>query len=562
MKTAACVFMAVAVLGCARARQEQKNEVSYEMLPRKEIRRSADAPPAPAFPGKGLIVPTPGPETALPGFGADVSIPAALPAFIGSAIPGPDGRAPQTADKLVLLALLKARRFADLERCFEDYQTAFELEARKEYWPSDALDAFRTGDAGIGALVNDWAGASPKSWAALAARGAHRSALGWLVRGSGFADTVSEEAGPELGRQQTMAAEDLRGAIARRPRFVAAHYVLLEMLRGLPAARAVLDQALKACPECFQPRAAYLDGLSPDWGGSYEQMDAFARESLASNPSPRLRLLRGFTPHARAAAALRAGSPGEAMAFENQALAAGEHWAFFLRRAVIASRLGQPAAALADLDRAFELRPQSAPLADFRAQVRADTGQIELAVQDFDLARRLDPARPRPERYAKIADTLVRRSNDALVTGGKERADALRSLANSLKIAAAAPAESAPQAPAATPVPTAEAFTDPAAAFRGQLASLPDDYAAYRRLSLPLLNGRRTRELEELWTAWIERHPDDARGYAGRADAYSQMRDTDRRDADLSRACELGDAPACARRDLNTAIRARAGAGS
>jgi tetratricopeptide (TPR) repeat protein len=573
MRTGAVLTIALTagILGasCGRRPDSKKSEVVYEMVGTRTIFRPASGAPssgpgaAPVYAGANLIVPSPGPGAPIPSFDTTEAIPAALPAFVGSAIPGADGRAPQTADKLVLLALLRARRFVDLERCFEDYQTAFELDARKEYWPSDALEAFRTGDAAIGALVNEWAAASPRSWAAIAARGAHRHALAWLVRGSGFANTVLPDAGREFGRQEEAAAADLREAIRRKPRFVAAHYVLLGILRGSPAAKAVLDDALRACPECYQPRSGYLDGLWPEWGGSYERMESFVRESIASNPNPRLRLLRGTVPYARAMKAQQDGRPQEAMALVNEALAAGDHWGFYLLRASASAKLSQPAAALPDLDRAFELRPQAAPLADFRGQVRARLGLLEGAVADFDLARKLDPARPRPEQYAQIADTLVRRSNEARATGSSARADELLALANTLKVVSAAPVEAGSRTPAAeqpAPAPTAVVFTDPAAAFRDQLASLPDDYGAYRRLALPLLNGRRTQDLEELWTVWIGRHPEDPRGYRGRSDAYSQMRDADRRDADLSRACALGDEGACRTRDLNAAIRARAGA--
>ena len=283
-------------------------------------------------------------------------------------------------------------------------------------------------------------------------------------------------------------------------------------------------------------------------------MEAFVRESIASNPSPRLKLLRGSVLTERAAQAMNANKPGEAMAYQNEALAAGEDAGFLYRHAVIANSLGQPTAALVDLDRAFELRPQSASMADFRAQVRMNLGQVELAVQDFDLARRLDPARPRPERYAQLADTLVRRSNEALVTGGTERAVALRTLAENLKAAAAPPGAAAPYAPL---TPTAEVFTDPGMAFRAQLASLPDDYAAYRRIGIPLLNAQRSQEMEELWTAWIQRHPDDARGYWERHKAYSQLREIEPRDEDLRHACALGHAEACRTQEINAALRAR-----
>jgi len=551
-----CAFMAVAILGCARTPQEKESGVSYEMRGRKTIGHATGAPPAPALMGKGIIVPKPGPDTALPQFGSDDPIPAVLPAFVGSAIRGADGIAPQTADKLVLLALLKARRFADLERSFEDYQTAFELDARNEYWSSDALDAFRTGDARVGSLLEEWTAASPKSWAALAARGAHRHALAWLVRGSGYANTVSETAGDAFARKEFEAASDLRSAIGRRPRFVAAYDVLIAVHRGTPAARRALDDSLRACPDCFQARAAFLDGLTPEWGGSYEKMAAFVRESLSSSSNPRLKLLVGFAPFSRAVKMRDEKNPVEAMREINEALKAGDLWRVYLVRADIACQLAQAASALPDLNRAFELRPQAWPLANFRGSVRARLGLLEDAIRDFDLARKLDPTRPLPEEYARVADALVRRSNEALATGGSGRADALREVASRLREAAGAP-DPRGATPSATFAPTEEAFTDPGTAFRAQLASLPDDYAAYRRIGIPLLNARRSQELEELWTAWIARHPDDARGYWERHTAYSQRREIERRDEDLRQACALGHGPACQTQEINAALKAR-----
>ena len=551
-----CAFVAVAILGCARAPREKESTVSYEMRGRKTIDHTTGAPPAPALMGKGIIAPRPGPDAALPQFGSDDPIPAVLPAFVGSAIREADGIAPQTANKLVLLALLKARRFADLDRCFGDYQTAFELDARNEYWPSDALDAFRTGDAKVGSLVQEWTATSPRSWAALAARGAHRHALAWLVRGSGYANTVSETAGDAFARKESEAAADLRSAISRRPRFVAAYDVLIAVHRGTAAARTALDDSLRTCPDCFRPRATFLDGLTPEWGGSYEKMAAFVHESLSSSSNPRLKLLQGFAPFSRAMKMRDDGNPVEAMREINEALKAGDLWRVYLLRADIAGQIGQAPSALPDLDRAFELRPQASPLADFRGIVRTKLGMLEGAIQDFDLARKLDPTRPRPDEYVRIADALVRRSNEALATGGAGRVDALREVASRLREAAGAP-DPRGATPSASPAPTVEAYADPSTAFHAQLASLPDDYAAYRRIGIPLLNAHRSQELEEVWTAWIARHPDDARGYWERHSAYSQRREIERRDEDLRQACALGHAQACSTQEINAALKAR-----
>jgi tetratricopeptide (TPR) repeat protein len=284
-------------------------------------------------------------------------------------------------------------------------------------------------------------------------------------------------------------------------------------------------------------------------------MEAFVRESLAPGASPRLKLLAGFAPYSRALKLRDDARPVEAMAELNAALKAGDLWRVYLVRANIAHNLGQNAEALADLDRAFELKPQAAPLADYRGSLRARLGMLEGAVADFDLALRLDPSRPRPAEAARLADELVRRSNAAMAGGGTERAEALRTLANNLKIASAAPGAPTPAAEAS---PTVPAYADPAAAFQGQLAALPDDYAAYRRAAIPLLNAHRADQLDELWTAWIQRHPDDARGYFGRYAADSQKHDVARGDEDLRQACALGLADACHTQEINAAVRGRA----
>ena len=73
-------------------------------------------------------------------------LPTALP-LVGDDGTDGNGYPRRWVDRAALRSLLGAQRFSDLTRYFEELQSAFEKDPRKEYWIADAAAAFDGGEA-------------------------------------------------------------------------------------------------------------------------------------------------------------------------------------------------------------------------------------------------------------------------------------------------------------------------------------------------------------------------------------------------------------------------------
>ena len=84
-----------------------------------------------------------------------------------------NGYPTQYVDPEILRAMLARGRYADLTKYFEQFQDAFEKDARHEYWIHDAAAAFNSAEPAIKDQLDAWALASPDSFAPFLARGSH-----------------------------------------------------------------------------------------------------------------------------------------------------------------------------------------------------------------------------------------------------------------------------------------------------------------------------------------------------------------------------------------------------
>jgi hypothetical protein len=130
-------------------------------------------------------------------------------------------------------------------------------------------------------IVKDWAAAFPRNPAPVITDAALLLAQGWCFRGVGYADSVSDDAWPKFEKGAAAAAETLRKhrkMASADPEYYA---VLLNVMRAQgadkPAFHDVVDEATTRDPTYdrtyFNAAWYYL----PQWGGSYEEVDAFAR---------------------------------------------------------------------------------------------------------------------------------------------------------------------------------------------------------------------------------------------------------------------------------------------
>lgn len=474
---------------------------------------------------------------------APVPPPTAAP-LLGSEGRDPDGYPTRYVDRAALRSLLWHKRYADLTRYFEEFQSAFEADARREYWPSDAADAFGSAEPNLGPPLDAWVATTPASFAPYLARGSHWIRAGFARRGTDYAYKTAPEDFRAMEDALQRGLADLDRALELRPGLVAAMRLKLIAFRGdLARLRRTVDEAIAVCPSCFLVRAQYMVALVPRWGGSYEAMQEFAQERV-DPANPKLRLLPGYILLDKADRLFAAEEPREALAVIQLATGFGEHWEFLYERAAAKDYLNDLDGALADLNRALELRPGHPRVLLKRAYIHHRAGRWEAAGRDLLAGIRMDPA---DDRARRIFDTIV----GGLIyegwthhTAGR-RADAVRVYDLAAELA---PTNQEVQSRRGLVVIAGAAGAgDKIAALEEQARNFPDNLQVRQNLEYELAREGQFPRIVEMWTVYLATHPDDGAAYLSRGRAYFHMRRLEDAHADARRACELGNSEGCMR---------------
>ena len=478
---------------------------------------------------------------------APAPLPAGLP-LKGAEGTTSDGYPRQWVDKPALRSLLWHGRFAELSRDIEELQARFEEDPLREYWPIDAADAFASATPELDAALEAWVKATPDSFAPYLAHGSHGVALAYARRGSKYMkDTpASDVVAMQQGLDATMA--DLVKARALRPKLVAAmreQLRLLALSSTRDSLKRVIDDALAVCPSCFRIRATYLNFTRPRWGGSYAEMEDFAR-AVDDQRWPRLHALRGYVDDDRANLLHQEKRLDEALAASDRACAQGDAADFLTTRARIKMARQDMAGAIADLDRADAVLPGDVrEVLPLRAWARTGTEDWVLAGTDLLTVLRVDPTN---SDAREIFDTVVRGLvyQAWVISNGGARDRALRiyDLAANL-----APTD-AEVLQRRESVVIGKKGGDPMQAIANAEAAVkasPDDFRAVQQLDYLLSRQRQFQRVLPLWDDYLSRHPEDGPAHLERAGTLCQLgRDADGR-AEAAKACDLGVSEGCVR---------------
>jgi tetratricopeptide (TPR) repeat protein len=245
----------------------------------------------------------------------------------------------------------------------------------------------------------------------LAARAQFYLERAWKERGTAYIrDTPKAqiEGMDRLARAALALADE---ALQRDSTHLCAYEVLvsvMQMIGSREEARYILDAALRAHPASYSIRELYMAGLQPKWGGSYEEMEAFAQAAAASRAlNPRLANLGGSVAAARGeqlsldehhAGALREYDRALAVASESRFLegrARAWFWAKDYVRAVY------------DVHNALAIRPQDVHLLELHHDALVEVAKhtpraarepiITRAIEQLSLLIEIDPQHRRAE---------------------------------------------------------------------------------------------------------------------------------------------------------------------
>jgi hypothetical protein len=127
-------------------------------------------------------------------------------------------------------------------------------------------------------------------------RGQFMTEWAWAARGSGFANTVTEDSWRKFGERLQLARDAYEEAWGLDPTDPSTGQRMIMVVKGLQGNRAEIkrwfDRVMSADPDDYDTCVTLLDYLDPKWHGSPEEVLAFGRACRDSkNPRIRVRLL-------------------------------------------------------------------------------------------------------------------------------------------------------------------------------------------------------------------------------------------------------------------------------
>jgi tetratricopeptide (TPR) repeat protein len=442
-----------------------------------------------------------------------------------------------------LRSLLHHGKHTELTQYVESFQRDFENDPSKEYWPVRAAEAFGSAEPELLPKLDAWVAENPSSFAPYLARGTYYKAVAWARRGTYAVKDTATSDFEAMRSTLPLARKDLERALQLSPKLIAADRGLLDVAQLLgdrELINAMFTHAKQACPTCLSPRTKYLVTLQPRWGGAYEAMEHFVRTQL-DPANPKLKLLGGFVLMDRSLAAHIDKRLDEALKHAEEACAIGERWEFLLQRAEVHYAMGNVDKALADATRAIELQPELPETRSARMVYRGKLKDFEGAAEDLIATIQTRPTDSEAREWrGYIAHGLSEKGWEAHQRGDRENAIRLLELAEQFAFA-----DPTIRKRKVAAVQGGGGKANPIDALEAKVKANPDDFRAHQQLDYAWAKKRQFDKVIALWTAYLQRHPNDANAYFERSGAYYNSRHKREAFADVEKACSLGNSTAC-----------------
>jgi len=136
-------------------------------------------------------------------------------------------------------------------------------------------------------VLNEWVAAYPNSYRARLVRGRFHVDYAWVYRGTGWVRDVSASSLERFHHHLELAEADLTAARDMEPSDPNASVSMITIAMGRGESDATLmghySKAIAVDPLNFMARLRLIYARQPNWGGSWEEVDAIVAESVRSS---------------------------------------------------------------------------------------------------------------------------------------------------------------------------------------------------------------------------------------------------------------------------------------
>lgn len=297
---------------------------------------------------------------------------------------------------LEMRAMLKDREYEKLNAALEEYQKAFEQDPTSEYYIYDAYNMLALTDPDYEEAYKSWIRACPEEYQPYLAMAQYCENMGWKNRGHRFIQETTQKQIDGMLYYFSKAVDNLEKALKIKPNLLLAYMVRISIANALGEEEdedTLSAQATELFPYSFLVRMIIVTAKEPRWGGSYKEMEAFAKSAEKyANVNPELTVLYGYIYEDQAQILERNSQYDEALILLDKALAFGDRAILYTKRARICHvGLTDYNNALLNINKSLVLRPMKTDALLRRSKIYSDQGNYEASLSDLQTAELINP---------------------------------------------------------------------------------------------------------------------------------------------------------------------------
>ncbi len=437
-------------------------------------------------------------------------------------------------------ALLMDRNFEKLNALLENYEKTYGVKDDL----IDVYDSFSVYEPGLEDMFSEWVAKFPDNYQPYLARGVYYVYMGYASRGTAWAKDTTNAQFAKMEHYFSLAEQDIDKAMAMDRNIVAPYFFALRVFgasSNMSKDRAIeiLKQGLAINPASFRLRSIYLLRITPRWGGSYEEMDAFAADAQKyAADNPRIAALRGYAYYDAGDMKLISGDYTASLALLDKALTYGELPLFLTDRATAYMNLQMPAEALKDIIRALELAQNDGEAYLIRSELLAEQGRLKEASADIEMANAIDPNSPDDkDKRRSLSDKQV------YVAYQLQKKDLSGSIGRYDLAVRYDPGNASAYYWRARAYVSENNLEAAYSDLQKAIELKPDYFEAYFILDNAVLSRRQDwADIISYWDRYIALHPEDGRAYLERGGAHFHNGNLVEAVKDAKRAADRGDA--------------------
>lgn len=425
---------------------------------------------------------------------------------------------PAYSETLYLRHLLRTGDYSQLNNVLQAGLEAVEQDNSQDFALRTAFYAFKVPTDEMLQALNAWVAASPDSYQAYLARAMCRNARGWSERGNRSISRTGRDQIVGMEREFAYAREDVNKALALNNRAIVAYYLItaLEMAGGdQQKAYSAMIKANYLFPQNYIVRRGYILGLSPRWGGSWQEIQDFVSDlPIKDSGNPKLQELAGYESFEKGFLLYINDEYQDAIEAFDQSLEFGPNPVAYLHRGKSYYRLKQYHLAIDDITKAIYLRPDYADQYYWRARALYYFDRYVDALADIERAYALDPT---DEYIQKFRQRLFRSY------GHPDLKNIDKSLAQAMVEKDVPKYDEQNQFKQGVAYLALRENETAEAVFRRLTQLKPENKEYARWLDFALFRQARLDDIVAFWDDVIARYPDNAVAYSERAGTYYHL---------------------------------------